>query len=218
MTQTFANATCSTSPVAQLRAYWEGLRPEGGLPQRAQIDPRGIESALSATFLIERVAPGIARFRIAGMDLADFMGMEVRGLPFSSLFSPAARPGLSTSLETLFQSPAILTMDMVAERGIGRPMLTARLLVMPLFDDLGRLTMGLGCMALSGNVGRSPRRFDVTGTTLTRLDRPTTPIARIPGFTPTVHQAETRQGFAQAAAQFDAPKAKTAAPYLRLVE
>jgi hypothetical protein len=217
MTQTFATAD-DMSPLAQLRAYWEGLRPEGGLPQRAQIDPRGIESALSATFLIERIATGIARFRIAGMDLADVMGMEVRGMPLSSMFSATARPGLSSSLESLFQSPAILTMDLVAERSIGRSALTARMLVLPLFDDLGRLTMGLGCMALSGKVGRSPRRFDVTGTTLTRLARPEAPIARIPGFTPTVHEAETRHGFAQAAARFDAPKPKSAAAYLRLVD
>ena len=65
--------------IEMIRAYWEGLRPEEGLPSRAQIDPRGMAGALSGAFMIERIAPGVGRLRIAGMQLVDLMGMEVRG-------------------------------------------------------------------------------------------------------------------------------------------
>ncbi len=70
--------------LAEVRAYWEGLRVAGDLPRRDQIDPRGIAGALENTFLLERVAPGIARFRLAGMQLHDLMGMDVRGMPLSA--------------------------------------------------------------------------------------------------------------------------------------
>ena len=53
--------TADHPALAQLRAYWEGLRAEGDLPTRAQIDPRGIERALEYAFIAERIAPGVAR-------------------------------------------------------------------------------------------------------------------------------------------------------------
>lgn len=159
-------------PLAQVRAYWEGLRWEGDIPLRAQINPRGIESALSSTFLIERVAPGIARFRIAGMDLADLMGAEVRGLPMSAIFSATARPALADQLEQVFAGPAVLVLNLVTPSGLGRPPLTARLVVMPLRDDAGQTGLALGCIAMNGEIGRSPRRFDIVRASVTTVAQP----------------------------------------------
>ena len=85
--------------VAQVEAYWEALRGMNQLPKRSQIDPRGIEMALENTFILERIAPGIARLRIAGGHLNDLMGMEVRGMPLTALFCQPARRGLSDLLE-----------------------------------------------------------------------------------------------------------------------
>lgn len=207
-------------PMAQLRAYWEGLRVNDAIPSRAQISPRGIEAALASTFLLERVAPGIARFRIAGMDLADVMGMEVRGLPFSSMFCPAVRNDMALRLEQVFQSPAILTMDLVAERGIGRPALSGQLLALPLRDDQGRIAMALGCIVLSGKLGRSPRRFEIARSALTRLATPTLaqprPAPTIPA--PKLVENAKRHAFAEAAAQYETAQQAPGKPYLRLVK
>ena len=57
--------------MAQMRAYWEGLRADRLVPQRAEVDPRGIERALEYAFILDRIAPGIGRFRLAGMHLTD---------------------------------------------------------------------------------------------------------------------------------------------------
>ncbi|MCB2111761.1 MAG: PAS domain-containing protein, partial [Rhodobacteraceae bacterium] len=65
--------------ISVVRAYWEALRAGREVPYRSEIDPRGIESALEHTFVLERIAPRIARFRLAGVHLCDLMGMEVRG-------------------------------------------------------------------------------------------------------------------------------------------
>jgi hypothetical protein len=149
--------------LAEVRAYWEGLREAGALPERDKIDPRGIAGALESAFLLERVAPGIARFRIAGMQVHDLMGMDVRGMPISALFEPAGRSRLSDALEGVFATPAVLELWLEAERGIGRPALEGRLIVLPLTGMKGETDLALGCLAMEGAFGRAPRRFAISG-------------------------------------------------------
>ena len=66
---------------AELRAYWEALRQSGGLPQRAALDPRGLSGVLDRVFIAERIGRGVVQVRIAGSGLADFAGLDLRGLP-----------------------------------------------------------------------------------------------------------------------------------------
>lgn len=152
--------------LTEMRAYWEGLRHGPGLPRRADIDPRGIEGVLESAFLLERIAPGIARFRLAGMHLVDLMGMEVRGMPLSAMVEPASRERLYGALEQVFVRPAAMTLALVAERGIGRPALEGRMLILPLLGDTGEVDQALGCLATDGGIGRSPRRFAIAGVDL----------------------------------------------------
>ena len=149
--------------LAEVRAYWEGLRVGGSLPARDRIDPRGIAGALENTFLLERIAPGIARFRIAGMMVHDVMGMDVRGMPLSALYEPQGRNRLSDALEGVFAGPATLELWLEAERSIGRPPLEGRMLILPLTSSSGKTELALGCLALDGVVGRAPRRFAISG-------------------------------------------------------
>jgi len=210
--------TSRIDPLVQVRAYWEGLRDDDVIPQRSQINPRGIEQVLSSTFLIERVAPGVARFRIAGMHFADVMGMEVRGLPISSIFTPSARAELTQKLEQVFAGPAMMTLNVLAAAGLGRPALTARLLMLPLRDDAGQITMALGCINLSGSIGRTPRRFDIAGCTLAPL-APIGPLTPRTEFAPQIVAKIEQPAFAEDAAKFEAhPTAKTPKPFLRLVK
>ncbi len=158
--------------LAQVRAYWEGLRDGAHLPRRDEIDPRGIAGALENTFLLERVAPGIARFRLAGMQLHDLMGMDVRGMPLSSLIEPLGRNRLAEALESVFAGPGILEVNLEAERGLGRPELTGRLLLLPLTAARGEVDLALGCLATHGTLGRTPRRFAIASVLSEKLERP----------------------------------------------
>ncbi|MGO4855197.1 PAS domain-containing protein [Phaeovulum sp. W22_SRMD_FR3] len=167
--------------VEEVRAYWEGLRRGRPVPSRAEVDPRGIERALEFAFILERVAPGMARFRLAGMHLNDLMGMEVRGMPLTAFFAPAGRKQVAEVLESMFQEPAIAELTLTAEGGIGKPALTARLLILPLKSDLGDVTRALGCLVSDGEIGRSPRRFEVTHVHLTPVQAGVTaPAASLP--------------------------------------
>ncbi len=188
--------------LAEVRAYWEGLRHGGKPPLRSEIDPRGMAGALEHSFVLERVAPGVARFRIAGMDLTDMMGMEVRGMPVLSLIDPPARADFGRALEAVFAGPSILEMALEAERGIGRPALEGRLLVLPLRNRAGATALALGCLATEGAIGRAPRRFAIARQMLTPLGLPAPAMA---------------EGMAEAAAPYVA-RPVPGHPYLRLVK
>ena len=123
--------------LAQVRAYWEGLREAGQLPERAALDPRGMSGVLDRVFLAERIGRGLAQLQVAGSGLADFAGMDVRGLPLSCLFTAESRPLLAQCVETVFGSPAVAEIDLGSDR-MGGGAVQARLLLLPLADQGGR--------------------------------------------------------------------------------
>jgi hypothetical protein len=145
--------------LAQIEGYWEGLRRGRPVPLRAEVDPRGIDLALEYAFILERIAPGVARFRLAGMHLNDLMGMEVRGMPLTAFFNPEARRQVTDALEHLFEEPAKIRFHMTAETSGGRPELAGSLILLPLKSDLGDISRALGCLVTEGAAGRTPRRF-----------------------------------------------------------
>lgn len=161
--------------IEEVRAYWEALRSGGEIPRRAEVDPRGIERALERAMILERIAPGIARIRLAGMGLADLMDMEVRGMPLSALFAPAARDRLAGRLEPVFAAPAVLEMSVAGEGGYGRPPLSGILQILPLRSNAGAIDRALACLVTEGRIGRTPRRLEIVGATLSRLDAPGAP-------------------------------------------
>jgi len=156
--------------TSELRGYWEGLRAGRGVPLRAAVDPRGIDRALEYAFIVERIAPSIARFRLAGMHLSELMGMEVRGMPITAFFTPKARARVAARLEAVFQGPEVAELALVGEGGFGKPELQARMLILPLKSDLGDVTRALGCLVADGQIGRAPRRFDVVADSVTRIE------------------------------------------------
>ena len=167
----------------ELRAYWEALLAGRPMPARADIDPRGIDRALEFAFILERVAPGMGRFRLAGQHICDLMGMEVRGMPLTSLFAPEGRKQIADLTEAVFARPAIAEAQLVSEAGIGKPGLAGHLVMLPLTDDFGAVTRVLGCFVAEPlrntgeaedihDAGRAPRRFTVTGARIKPLEMP----------------------------------------------
>lgn len=220
--------------IAQVEAYWEAVRGTRLLPKRSDIDPRGIEQALENAFVLERIAPGIARLRIAGSHLTSLMGMEVRGMPLTSFFTPASRSTISEQLEVVFQKPAVCTMDLLSPATTGRPAMEARMILLPLKSDLGDVSRVLGCFVTKGEPGLAPRRFDVVNSTelVIAAGQPATPA---PAPTPERRKTPPPPPLPQADAPFQAGMAEDAPlfkpkrqeapqsdkrrpPYLRLVK
>lgn len=207
---------------AELRkfvSYWSSMRRDGDVPLRTEIDPRGIESLLSNAFIAEKIAPGLARLRIAGTHLSDVMGMEVRGMPLSTLIDIDDRPQLADALVELFERPAQVRLELAAPGGIRRAALAATLVILPLRSDLGDISRALGCFVSTGAIGATPRRFRIVNCEITPIDM--TSKAPVAGF------AEPHARFEPKSAQRPLPamtqtsdreaRHPSERPYLRLV-
>ncbi len=198
--------------ISVVRAYWEALRNGRDVPFRSEIDPRGIEAALEHTFILERIAPRVARFRLAGAHLSDLMGIEVRGMPLTSFFTVEARPEIESILARVLDGPETAEIILLAEPSPGLPVLEGRLLLLPIRSDLGDLSRVLGCLVCDGPVGRRPRRFNIAGARVSPTGRrPQDAASRLPA---------TYGGFAEAGRPFAPPSgtgSRSERPYLRLV-
>ncbi|SDW41223.1 PAS domain-containing protein [Ruegeria halocynthiae] len=192
----------SLSPIRQAEAYWTALLTGDGVPMRSQIDPRGLENILEYTFVLERIAPGLARYRLAGSHLNKLAGMEVRGMPLTAFFEPAARDDVKTLLDQVFSAPAIAELGLVSKGKLGRTSLQARMILLPLKSDLGDVSRVLGVMISDGAIGATPRRFIVSDhrvRSVSAIQHPPTPAPQpVEGF------AENQRTF-------------KGAPHLRLV-
>lgn len=212
------------SAIAQIEAYWDALRGDRLMPKRADIDPRGIEQALEYAFIVERIAPGIARLRIAGSHLSDLMGMEVRGMPLTSLFTPNVRRQVSDTLEEVFETPALAHLRLYAEGGAGRPPVEGRMVLLPLKSDLGDVSRILGCLVSHGELGHAPRRFDIQQSQLRAIVPGRGPVPARPALKPAPAKADLppisslTRGFGEGPRPFKAKSGKTRPPYLRLVK
>lgn len=188
------------SAISELRGYWESLRSGRMVPLRSEIDPREISSALEFGFVLEHLQPGAVRFRLAGAHLSDLMGMEVNGMPMRSFIAPASRARFSTLLERVFTQPEIHEYVLVSDDRNTAP-LRARLLILPLKSDGGKVDRAIGCLVTEGVVGIAPRRFRVLETRITSLingeqtceveenEYPEAPQPKVAGF------AEFQDGF-----------------------
>ncbi|SEP11531.1 hypothetical protein SAMN04490248_12625 [Salinihabitans flavidus] len=159
----------SVPVLSQVEGYWDALREGRDMPLRSEVDPRGIQGALAHAFILERIAPGMTRIRVAGSVLNNVMGMEVRGMPFSALFTVGARKQLAALCDRVLTTPARARIALSAETGFGRGPLDGQLLLLPLRSDLGDISRMIGCLSLQGMVGTTSRRFDIVHSTLTPL-------------------------------------------------
>jgi hypothetical protein len=204
------------APLRQVEAYWHGLCGAESVPMRSQIDPRGMEEALENAFLMERIAPTLAKIRVAGSHLNDLMGMQIAGMPLSSMIAPTERERFGQAIGRLFDDPAILRLGLRAEGGFGKPEMEADMLLLPLRSDFGDLSRGLGALVTHGRIGRTPRRFLITGLEVLpalgqgqSLPEPSQPPKPVKAF------REAAQPFRPKPAA--APEVKSAHSHLRLI-
>jgi len=203
--------------LSQVEAYWDALRGNRLVPTRSDVDPRGIDNALENAFVLERVAAGIARLRVAGTHLTALMGMEVRGMPLTTFFASSDRRRMADALEEMFQTPSTCSIQMIAHGAPSRPALEARMILLPLKSDLGDISRALGCLVAKGDMGSAPRRFEITSMTCTPLVPSNGPVTLPAPLSATKETAEP-SGFAEPSRAFDPTGGKKRPPYLRLIK
>lgn len=199
----------SLSPIHQAEAYWTALRQGSGIPERGQVDPRGLENLLPHTFVLERIAPSIARFRLAGQTLQRLAGTDLRGMPLSVLVTPDTRHRIGKDLQSLFDTPAVAEFSLISEARPAHTTFEARMLLLPLKTELGEISRALGVLVADTPVrGHGAVRFEITGSRLRPVSGRRQSDQAAPAAT-----AKTTPGFA-------APPAPPyrGAPHLRLVK
>ena len=142
--------------IESVQAYWESLRADSLAPARTLIDPRPLAEVLDSVFIAELVAPTVARLRLVGQRLTELLGLELRGMPLSVLLAHDARGALEDALAQVAHGARVI-LPLKSSRGLGRPGIEARMLLLPLADHTGRLTKILGVLEYHGVPGRFQR-------------------------------------------------------------
>lgn len=157
--------------LTALEAYWRSIGTKGAIPSRTDLNPAQIESVLPHAFVLQRVAPGIARFRVAGQRIHDLLRIDPRGMPFSTLFQTDQHDELRHLVESAFRDPAIVGLPLRSEGSLLRPALDGAVLLLPMHDAAGELTRLLGALVTGDHIATKPRRFAIRQDRRSRLDR-----------------------------------------------
>lgn len=156
--------------IQTLRSHWESLRINGGIPLRADIDPRQIPDVLDSLFIFERLNPQDVRVRIAGLTLCEMMGMEVRGQSPLSFFDDSTRRRFAAVVADVMDRPttARLGLDTVDKMGNEA---RAEMILLPLRSDFGDVTRLIGCVTGPAEGFTAPMRFHVRNVDMETLNR-----------------------------------------------
>ena len=163
------NAADMRNPVIrEVFAYWEGLRKGRLAPLRSELDPRKIGKVFDQVFMLEFNNAQDIRFRLAGMDLCQMLGMELRGMPLRALFSIGHRDQLARVIAEMAQAPEIVELALKTPVH-NTPTLNARMLLLPMQDAQARFSRILGCLVSDDPPLQAPVRFDIVAVKTTRI-------------------------------------------------
>lgn len=115
----------------ELFQYWDRLRDGRPAPKRTEIEPADIKSLLADTFILEKDARGEAMFRLAGTSLCETFGCELKGIAFSSLWSPNDERVVARLAQGAFQAKSVVVINFEGVSRAGRSN-TFEMLLLPL--------------------------------------------------------------------------------------
>jgi hypothetical protein len=128
--------------IVSLLRYWDHLRAGRVVPARIEVSPVSISRHLSRVCILERPRAGTVRIRLAGATLSARMGMELRAMPFRSLFDIDHRTHAMDAAETAIVTPAISLLTLARADHAG-PQHEAQMAILPLSDTQGGLTRAI---------------------------------------------------------------------------
>jgi len=167
--------------ISTLFEYWESLRATRAAPKRSEIDPRAIKSILGDVFIAERTRFGGTRFRLAGTEICDLMGMELRGMPLNSLFQTSARAALENLLNDIYSTTCLYSSRLTTVQ-TGYRHIEGYMVLLPLKDDTEQTTRILGAISLERELLRPPVAFEFKKVSKNRIAADDPPPIPVQGF------------------------------------
>lgn len=129
-----------------LYAYWNDVRGDRIAPRRFDIEPSQLSAVLPDTFMLERIARSIYRFRLAGTRICDQFRSEFRGVDFMDGWAPEDAETLIRTLSMVSDQggAAVITME---ARAISGQRAEYEVLILPLIHTEGTIDRFLGSMS-----------------------------------------------------------------------
>lgn len=131
----------------ELFAYWNRIRGSEPAPRRSDIEPGDIRRVLPDTFILEVIAAGNQRVRLAGTRMCSLYGREIKGSNFLDLWSDADRATIAGAAERVSEDAAgvVIEVDLVSARDRTA---ACEFLLLPLRHGVGSHDRILGSCAL----------------------------------------------------------------------
>jgi hypothetical protein len=156
-----------------LYAYWNEVRGDRLAPRRFDIEPARISEILSETFILE-IEDGATRFRLAGSRITENLGLELRGVAITELWSDDDRSRLGPVLSAVVEQGGVGLIRFTAKSSEPSPETPHKtgfeMLLLPLVHTGGRVTRILGAISNSspphwlGSVALPLRQIDEAST------------------------------------------------------
>jgi len=103
----------------ELYEYWNGLRGSRSAPDRRDIDPTRIRSALASTFILESLDEDEFAFRLAGSHLCSSYCRELKGRSFSQLWHEKDRDAVETLVRAVTEDHAVALVTFRGTTAVG---------------------------------------------------------------------------------------------------
>ena len=145
--------------IKLVESHWRDLLHKADVPSRHDLDPNAIADALPSAFVVERVAPGVARIRVAGQKLHDLKGMDIRGMPLSTFIDVHDQATFAVHLEAAFSDPALIALPLRSESRFMRKDIRGQIILLPMADAKGDVTRVLGAISFHPPMKLRNRQF-----------------------------------------------------------
>jgi hypothetical protein len=126
-----------------LYEYWNDVRKGGLAPRRFDIEPARIADVLPDTFMLERIARSLYRYRLSGTRIAEKFQAELRGMNFLDGWTPADAAVIERSMVTICEQGGVGLFALEA-RTVGGGTVPLEMLVLPLIHTEGAIDRLLG--------------------------------------------------------------------------
>src|SRR5690348_7841405 len=128
-----------------LYEYWNALRGSRSAPDRRDIDPTKIRSALTNTFILEFNDASEYDFRLAGSHICAAYARELKGRSFTRLWHPRDRDAMDTLIRAVTEDHAVALITFSGMTAINTRM-SVETILLPIRHNGSTQTRMLGAM------------------------------------------------------------------------
>ena len=125
--------------------YWNALRGSRSAPDRRDIDPTRIRTALANTFILELNEASEFDFRLAGSHICSAYSRELKGRSFTRLWHERDRDAVDTLMRAVTEDHAAALVTFIGSTSVNTK-LTVETILLPLRHNGSTQTRVLGAM------------------------------------------------------------------------